>query len=406
MDKKIETYFSTSEQKRFFFPGKMFWGERTRWEIFPIIGDVGSVDLICDSAFVESDYISAIVDSLGSRLRLLHLVSGSPSPQAISRILTNHSQPPTFVIALGGGSTIDFSKGLIASWIYGDIAGIGIGNRRGVGKISSALRPTFIAIPTTAGSGAESSRYYVLYDEFTKSKIHGKSWELVADWILLDPSLLANAPQKLLLTGALDAFVHFLETLFCRGERSWIGQVIAFDGITRILRALPIALQGQSDSESARLELLFCASLAGVAISNTRTGHIHEAGGALLEHTTLSHAETLLVFLHSACEDYGPYINSEFGDLWSSLKREMPPGESPSELVGLSKWWEEIFRRFSAVESIVRETKTVVYNDNVINKIISRVSDDRTWVEKESPLFLSDEVIKRFVTKALHRWAI
>jgi alcohol dehydrogenase class IV len=406
VDKKIETYFSTSQKKRFFFPGKILWGEGSRSEIFSILGEVGSVDLIYDSCFSESDYLNSVIPYLGSRLRLSCPVVGSPSPQAVRRIISTFSHPPEVVVALGGGSTLDFAKGLIASWIYGDIAGIGVGNRRGISTIDSVSRPTFVALPTTAGSGAESSRYYVLYDEHTKSKVHGKSWELVADWILLDQSFLVNASPKLLLAGALDAFVHFLETLFCRGERSWIGESIAMDGITRILRALPIALQGRRESDSAQLQLLYCATLAGVAISNTRTGHIHEAGGALREHTNLSHAETLLVFLHSACEDYAPYVDSEFGSLWSSLAREMPAGSAPSGLIELAEWWEQIFRKFDASESVVSATRAISNDDTIREKIFLRVRDDRVWVEKESPLLLSDEVIQQFIIKSLHRWAM
>ena len=139
-----------------------------------------------------------------------------------------------------------------------------------------------MCVPTTAGTGAEASRYYVAYDSHTGAKVHGKSWRLLADWVFLDPSFLQDSPPSLLVASAFDAFTHCWESFLCRGERSWFNDMLSVEGICRLLSALHAVVREADGDALRRLELQYAATLGGIAISNVRTGDMHEAAGALL----------------------------------------------------------------------------------------------------------------------------
>lgn len=401
----IETAFNSAESKRFAFPGKIVWGRRARDGSLDLVAGHRSVDVICDEYFADHPFYTELIDGLGDRLRIRHTLAGAPGPQAIRRLTDAFPTPADGLVALGGGGTLDFAKGMLAQWLYGDLEGVGMGARRGEPPRSDVRRPLFVALPTTAGSGAEASRYYVTYDETTRAKVHGKSWRLVADWILLDPIFLASAPPRLVLHGAFDAFVHYLESMVCRGERSWFGEMLSISGMTRIVSALGRLerMPETADRDDGRLELLYAASLGGMAISNIRTGHIHEAGGALLEHTSLTHAETLFVFLHAACEDYATTLDPQLAPLWKAFAA-LPDPPPIFGLRDVANWWSERFVHIDAVAPIAAEVARVSGHSKIREAIFDRIWADRVWVEKESPVPLSAESVVSFVDRSLSRF--
>ena len=107
-------------------------------------------------------------------------ICAPPSPEEIARITGSIDGLSEIVVAIGGGSTIDTAKCCIASKYFGDFHGLNI-----LGKKPSAVigrtKPYFIALPSTAGTGAETSRYYVTYRESDMKKFMGKVgfWSLI-----------------------------------------------------------------------------------------------------------------------------------------------------------------------------------------------------------------------------------
>ena len=102
----------------------------------------------------------------------------------------------TWSVAVGGGSAIDAAKAVMAGALYGTYDGVGMGELRGLEVLPGRPAPLLLCVPTTAGTGAEVSRYYVTYDCATRAKVHGKSWRLLADWVLLDPFVLRDSPRS------------------------------------------------------------------------------------------------------------------------------------------------------------------------------------------------------------------
>jgi alcohol dehydrogenase class IV len=395
----IETLFNTAEFKRFHFPGTIVWGRNARTCVAKLLADRASVGLFIDVFFQTHDFVQSLMASLGSRLRFTEICATVPKAQSIKALSARVAMPDA-VLSIGGGSTADAAKALIAQWLYDDFDGVGMGARRGLSSRPDRKRPLLISMPTTAGTGADASRYYVTYDAKTNGKVHGKSWQLIADWIVLDPSLLLDSPRTLLVASAFDAFIHFFESFLCRSERSWFGDMLSLDGITRILPALDRILGGSIDEEHF-LELLYAATIGGMAISNIRTGNIHEAAGALLELSALTHPETLMVFFLPAYRQYRRAIAEREALLMRRLGSDAPQlGLTNFESV--IDWWDRAFESVGLAQRISAGMAALdVPATDLKERIFRRVRDDRVWCTKESPVPLDDQMILSFVDDAL-----
>lgn len=172
------------------------------------------------------------------------------------------------VVIIGGGSALDTGK--LAAVLAG--ADDDLPSVLGV-DLSAIRRPsTLIAIPSTAGTGAEATRTAVVSDdEMRKRWAWGEG--LRPDAVILDPALLQGLPPKFLVWTGLDALVHAIEAASHRWAdtrtKAW-----ACDAISIILAALPACLDDPRD-EARRQAMLQGAYLAGRAIDRAGTGAAH-----------------------------------------------------------------------------------------------------------------------------------
>jgi len=395
----IETLFNSADLKRFHFPGTVVWGAGCRDRIADLAADSASVWLFVDAYFAEDPFTRGLREALGARLTRTEICATTPRTESL-RAMAESGQPPEAVIAIGGGSTMDAAKAVIAHWLYGTFDGVGMGEKRGLPPLQDGVRPLLITAPTTAGTGADASRYYVTYGETDHAKVHGKSWRLVADWLVLDPAFMRGSPGPLLVSSAFDAFIHCFESYLCRYERSWFGDMLSLDAMPRIVRALDRALNGAPDDETL-LELLYAATIGGMAISNIRTGNIHEAAGALLEATGLTHPETLMVFLKPAYRQYREAIADREALLMRRFASDAPElgFETFEDVIA---WWERAFDGAGLMRRIREGVAGVTLPESELKaRIFERVATDRVWCGKESPAPLDDDAVRGFIDDAL-----
>ena len=398
----LETFYNVPGTKRFAYPGTLVWGEGCRARLSPLIEGAPTVALWVDAAFAGSSFVTGLRAGLCGRLVADRVVRGMPLTGEVDEAIAAGAGRVAAVVAIGGGSTIDAAKAVIAGALYGTYDGVGMGERRGLPVLPDTARPLFVALPTTAGTGAEASRYYVTYDSVTRAKVHGKSWRLLADWVLLDPWFLADSPRDLLVGCAFDAFVHLWESFICREERSWFNEMLSVEGIGRVMHGLGEVLDGAAGDE-ALLELQYAASLGGIAISNVRTGEIHEAAGALLEHSELTHPETLSVFFAPAVERYRDAVGDRLAVLLPHLAARLP-GTAVGSLDDLLAWWDRAFDAVGLRERVAEALGRVELPAGELEEhIVARVKADRVWAEKEGPVPLGDADIAVFVADSLWR---
>lgn len=399
---QIEKWFNTDNIKRFYFPGRIFVGLGVFDHAVTMCRDIeGGLAIVVDRVFVDQPAVASALKMLESNTVGIKVISGSPIAQEVIEFAQELGDGPGGILAIGGGSVTDFAKAVASHFMFGSIDGIGLG---GVVPNQQKAKPLLISVPTTAGSGAEASRYFVTYDRHDHHKMFGKSWGLIADWIMLDPIFLETMPEDILVACAFDAFVHLFETLACQHERSWFGDMFSVAGIAEILDALNRAIYQGDRGSDVHASLMQAATLGGVAISNVRTGNIHEAAGALLELTKLSHPETLYVFFREAVEQYQDAIAGRTAALLAQL-RLVPGFEKFTELDDIIGWWEAVFQKVGLDQKVRAEAAACVHPINRVREhVFHRVFSDKVWINKESPVVLDESAILQMIDRSFARF--
>ncbi|MDQ0221155.1 iron-containing alcohol dehydrogenase [Peribacillus cavernae] len=172
------------------------------------------------------------------------------------------------VLAVGGGSSIDTAKAIAVMAVNpGDIL-----DYEGVGKIKIPPLP-IIAIPTTAGTGSETTNSTVITNKETSFKLGVLSSHLFSRLAILDPALTLQLPQQITAATGMDALTHAIESYTSKAANP-VSQGYAMQAIKMIGEHLPRAYFRGTDIES-REKMLVASMLAGVAFSQSRLGNVH-----------------------------------------------------------------------------------------------------------------------------------
>jgi alcohol dehydrogenase class IV len=176
------------------------------------------------------------------------------------------------VVGLGGGSAIDTAKA-IAALLNNDGSCIDYMEIIGAGRtIREPSRP-WIAVPTTAGTGAEVTRNAVIGAKDRAYKASIRSPRLVARVALVDPETGTAVPRDVTARSGMDALTQCIESYTSRGA-SPLTDALALEGITRAGRALRRAVERGDDAE-AREEMALAALLSGITLTNAGLGAVH-----------------------------------------------------------------------------------------------------------------------------------
>ena len=192
------------------------------------------------------------------------------------------------VVAIGGGSALDVGKAAAA--IAPGAAGAD--HYRLCANPLPAQPLAKICIPTTSGTGSETTRTAVATDANG-----AKTWlwggEMKADLVLLDPSLTVSLPLDLTGATAIDAMVHAMEA--CTNRAANIGNDLYCHAAIRLVaQHLPVVMNSPRDI-TARAGLQFAACLAGIAIDNAGTALAHCIGHAIGSLAHIHHGRAVAV---------------------------------------------------------------------------------------------------------------
>lgn len=318
-----ERLYNTPARHGFHWPGRIVAGDGVlaNW----LSGErPRGLAIIADAAFADHPLIAGHDAPMA-------IVCREPRLEDAEAILRRIAPAnPETILAIGGGATLDVAKAVTAHLRHGSFA------IRDIPRDGGA--PALIAAPTTAGSGSETSRFFILSEPGSGAKIATRSWGLVPDLTLLDPSLLANTPPRLLLLGAFDSAIHLWETFIARGEKSSFTAALTLAHLPRILSVLPKIAAGKTLTGADRLALMEASAMAGVAISNVRTGLIHTLGESLSAQLNLPHPATLRVFLAPVMALYQDAIAESAAPLWRMADALAPAGAPWSSERFVSAW--------------------------------------------------------------------
>ncbi|MEA1989815.1 MAG: iron-containing alcohol dehydrogenase [Pseudomonadota bacterium] len=227
-----------------------------------------------------SEFADELYQTLKPTSQIKHfIVSGEPSPEVVDEIVTQCDTDTNIVIGLGGGSVLDAAKaiaGLIPSQtsVMDYLEGVGAGK-----KFHVETSP-FIAVPTTAGTGSETTKNAVLsrIGQFKKSFRDNK---LLAKEAWLDPELLVSCPKEVLYSTGMDAFTQLLESYTTLNPNP-ITDALAWQGMTLFNGAFEDINSSDSERQKAGYSnLMLAASMSGTTLANAGLGAVHGLAGPI-----------------------------------------------------------------------------------------------------------------------------
>lgn len=255
------------------------------------------------------------------------------------------------IIAIGGGSAIDCAK----------VVGARIArSHRPVEKMRGLLRvmrptPMLIAVPTTAGTGSETTLAAVITDSKTHHKYPINDFALIPDYTVLDETLTFGLPPQITATTGMDAFTHAVEAYIGRSTNK-LTRAMAEEAVVLIAENLRDAV-ADGTNRWARARMLRASYCAGIAFSRSYVGYVHGIAHSLGGQYGIAHGLANAVILPHMLKRYGSACSPKLALL--ARKIRIAPQETDDLQAArlFIDWISEMNRDFSIPEgfSQIRE---------------------------------------------------
>ncbi len=270
-------------------------------------------------SFAASGAEGLIAESLSRAGMAGHHVATAHGEPTVDDVVTAMQRLPgnregVVVIAVGGGATIDLAKAvaavatnLSAEERRGDLDAAVVDRLEGVGRnlpITSWPLPV-VAVPTTAGTGAEATRNAVISCPRRRFKKSMRSPMMVPRAAIVDPELTRSCPRETTVASGLDAITQLIESFICRFKKP-LPRAMVLDALPRAVAALPEVLAHPQAMEP-RAAMSHAALVSGMTLANSGLGMAHGVAAALGIECGTSHglacAVMLPVALRVNCDD-------------------------------------------------------------------------------------------------------
>lgn len=256
----------------FVIPNHTVVGTNVLGEAAPLLKKMGNKAFIVTGRHVAvSDMmkqLTALLDENGIGCVIFDGITGEPTDAMIENgVEMLKSSGCDFIIGIGGGSPLDSAKAIAAMAVNeGSIADYN-------GKeITGEILP-LAAIPTTAGTGSEATKFTVITDSEKGIKMLLKGDVLVPKLAIVDSSFTVGAPKSVTSATGLDALTHAVEAYTSRKAFS-MTDTLAVSAVKRIMKYLPIAYR-EPDNSLAREQMSIAALEAGICINNSSVTIVH-----------------------------------------------------------------------------------------------------------------------------------
>lgn len=266
----------------FKLPPKIYF-EKNSVQYLQKIPNVKRAFIVCDPGMVEFGYADIVENELNKRqdavaVRIFSDVEPNPSIETVERgtAAMREFQPDT-IIALGGGSAMDAAKGM---WLFFEQPESNFSGakqkfmdiRKRTYKIPDLKKTTFVAIPTTSGTGSEVTPFTVITDNAINVKYPLADYALTPDVAIIDSQFVMTVPKSITADTGMDVLTHAIESYV---------SVMASDYTKGLsLQAIKLVFEYLEESyaygtEEAREKMHNASTLAGMAFANAFLGINH-----------------------------------------------------------------------------------------------------------------------------------
>ena len=275
--------------------------------------NIQRVLIVTDEGIVRSGIAGQLEDALdGCGIAYTVYAETRPNPTVANveaALWLYHRDNCQALVAIGGGSSMDCAKAVGARIAR---------PRTPLGKLKATLRilhklPTLIAIPTTAGTGSETTLAAVITDSEKKHKYVMNDFVLIPRYAVLDASLTRSLPSHLTATTGMDALTHAVEAYIGRSTTRLTRQK-ALEATRLVFENVETAYR-DGQNMRARTNMLTAAYEAGVAFTRSYVGYIHAVAHSLGGQYNIPHGLANAVIMPYVLENYGPCIHRKLHEL-------------------------------------------------------------------------------------------
>ncbi len=285
---------------------------KTNAEIVEVLKQAGisSVLLVTDKGIRSLGLTKPLEEEFGKNFVLAVYDKTVPNPttdnveEALKLYLQNDCQA---IVAFGGGSAMDCAKAIGARVARPTKS---LKQMKGVLKVGKKL-PLLIAIPTTAGTGSETTLAAVITDSETRHKYAINDFPLIPKYAVLMSQLTVGLPKQITATTGMDALTHAVEAYIGKSTTKFT-RACALSAVKEIFENLPVAYD-QPDNIVARENMLHASFQAGVAFTRSYVGYVHAVAHSLGGKYNIAHGLANAIILPYVLRGYGKKI---FKKLW------------------------------------------------------------------------------------------
>ena len=259
-----------------------------------------------------------------------------------------HKEGCDAIIGFGGGSSMDCAKAVGACAVKPNQS---LAQMKGILKVHKKL-PLLMAVPTTAGTGSETTLAAVITDADTRYKYAINDFPLIPRYAVLDPKVTLSLPPFITATTGMDALTHAVE--------AYIGNSTTIDTRRDALKAVKLIFENidiayeHGDNIQARRNMLHASFYAGCAFTKSYVGYVHAVAHSLGGQYNVPHGLANAILLPLVLREYGSCIDKKLHKLAiaAGLADKNTPDHEAAELFIRSI--EEMKERFGIV-NIVKE---------------------------------------------------
>jgi alcohol dehydrogenase class IV len=266
----------TAVRFEFATAGRIIAGAGRVAELPELLAGLGSRVLVCTGANPARH--AGLLAGLGLPTAVLEVAAEPTIELARAGVAAARAHRADVVAAIGGGSVIDTGKAI--AMLLGN-GGDPLDYLEVIGSGRAITRPAVpcVAVPTTAGTGAEVTANAVLASPEHRLKASLRSPLMIPRVALVDPQLTVSCPPAVTAASGLDALTQCLEPLVS-SRASPLTDGLASEGLRRAAAGLRAAYADGQDL-TARADMATCALLGGMALANAKLGAVHGLAGVI-----------------------------------------------------------------------------------------------------------------------------
>ncbi|MBO5513934.1 MAG: iron-containing alcohol dehydrogenase [Mogibacterium sp.] len=334
--------------------------------------DAGKVLVVTEAGLVELGFakkLTDLLDEAGIEYAFYSGAEKNPTSNNVEDAFKIYRENGCrSVVALGGGSPMDCAKAVCARAVHPHLS---VRHLQGILRVHRRI-PLIVAIPTTSGTGSETTVAAVITDSKTRRKAAINDPVLIPRYAILDPELTATLPPFITATTGMDALSHAVESYTNHMYNTKTEDILAKKAVQLIHDNLYKAYLDGSDM-TARENMQIAALYAGRAFTRGCVGYVHAVGHTLGGLYGVPHGLAMAILLPHVMRAFGPVVHKRLAELATVCGMT---GENDAEKAEkFISWIEEMNRKMGIPE----------YLDMIKDEDVEQII---TWAMREAnPLY-------------------